>query len=388
MKAAVIGGKLQGVEAAWLAHRANWAVLAVDRNENAPVRGLADVFYSFDIFESDKLAQLIHHADIVIPAIENSPALDFIYRTARELGKPVLFDPAAYELSSSKLRSDAFFLLHNIPAPRKWPGCDFPLIAKPSGLSGSHGVQKLHTIEGLNALKTRQNGDLQQWVLQEFVDGPSYSIEIMANKGICRTFQVTELEMDDVYDCKRVLAPAGLSPRLLQAFSDCAVKLARAIRLDGIMDVEVIRQGDVLKVLEIDARLPSQTPTAVLLSSGINMLSVWADGLTDGNSAEYTMVQPCAHVLYEHILVTPDRVMVAGEHIMAGRGPLHSCQKFFGADEAITNYQPQLRQPEWVATLLLTASSRAEVRAKEQAVIQRIMKEVGAVCYEDPKPAV
>ena len=388
MKAAVIGGKLQGVEAAWLAHRANWAVLAVDRNENAPVRGLADVFYSFDIFESDKLAQLMRYADIVIPAIENSPALMFIYRTARELGKPVLFDADAYELSSSKLRSDAFFLLHNIPAPHKWPGCECPLIAKPSGLSGSHGVQKLHTLQGLSALEARQNGDLRQWVLQEFVDGPSYSIEIMAHQGICRTFQVTELEMDDVYDCKRVMAPADLSPRMLRAFSDCAVKLARAMRLDGLMDVEVIRQQDVLKVLEIDARLPSQTPTAVLLSSGINMLSVWAEGLTDGDSAEYTMVKPRAHVLYEHILVTPDRVRVAGEHIMAGRGPLHSCQNFFGADEAITDYQPQIKQPEWVATLLLTASSREEARAKEQAVVQRIMKKVGAVCYEDPKPAV
>ena len=99
-----------------------------------------------------------------------------------------------------------------------------------------------------------------------------------------------------------------------------------------------------------------------------------------------TMLRPRQHVLYEHILVTRDKIKVCGEHIMAGRGPLHYQQDFFGAGEALTSYNPREKQKEWAATLVLTASSREAARAKEQLVIHNIMQAAGVHCYEDFAP--
>ena len=385
MRAAVIGGKLQGIEAAYLAHKVNWGVVAVDQNEAAPVRELADLFYCFDIFEPGALQLLLQEVDFVIPAIEHAPALEYIYRTARQLGKKIMYTPAAYAISSSKKRSDKLFHSLGIPAPAVWPDCQLPLILKPSGGSGSHGVQKLYTEREFKTFCFAHK-DWKSWVIQEFLDGPSYSIEIVAQNGFFRTFQVTELEMDEIYDCKRVLAPANLPAELMQRFSDCAVRLAQAVKLDGIMDVEVILHEGELKVLEIDARLPSQTLTAVIKSTGINPLRVYEEGLKEGSASEYTMLRPRQHVLYEHILVTRDKIKVCGEHIMAGRGPLHYQQDFFGAGEALTSYNPREKQKEWAATLVLTASSREAARAKEQLVIHNIMQAAGVHCYEDFAP--
>ena len=387
MRAAVLGGKLQGIAAAYLAHQENWGVVLVDRHADAPARELADIFYCFDIFEPGRLCQVLQEVDFVIPAIEQAPALEFIARTAGEMGKKILFDREAYAVSSSKLRSDEFFAELGIPAPRKWPGCSYPLLVKPSGQSGSHGVRKVHDEAELKAF-TLGHADVKHWVIQEFLMGPSYSIEIVAHHGRCCTFQVTELEMDEIYDCKRVLAPCNLSTELMQRFSACAVRLAEGLHLDGIMDVEVILHEGELKVLEIDARLPSQTLTVVQQSSGINAVEVYqSDGLP-GCPSDYTLLEPQRHVLYEHIEVTEQAVKVCGEHIMGGHGPLHYRKGFFGADEALTSYEKGKKQKKWVATLLFTADSREAVCRKEKAVVRRIMEACAVPDYIDEVPEV
>jgi pyrrolysine biosynthesis protein PylC len=44
MRVVVAGGKLQGIEAAYLAHQAGWSVLLIDREASPPARGLCDQF--------------------------------------------------------------------------------------------------------------------------------------------------------------------------------------------------------------------------------------------------------------------------------------------------------------------------------------------------------
>ena len=117
------------------------------------------------------------------------------------------------------------------------------------------------------------------------------------------------------------------------------VSLAEAVALEGIMDVEVILHDHTLKVLEIDARLPSQTPTAVFWSTGVNLLQVLGELTLSGTVAPFCPTQQKG-VVYEHIRVSPGLIEILGEHVMATAGPLHLYTDFFGADEAITNYVP------------------------------------------------
>ena len=374
MRVAVIGGRLQGLEAAYLAGKAGWQVILIDRREDIPARNLCDRFFCLDASRSEELAAALAGVNLIIPALENRAVLTNLAEASEKYSIPYACDLAAYDLAASKTRSDRLFSEIGIPAPRPWPHCGFPLIAKPDGSSGSEGVLLLQNEAELKSFLARPRFDAGQWVIQEYLEGPSYSIEVIGCGGVYRPLQVTDLEMDAVYDCKRVLAPSGLAAEQQEELADIAVKIAAELKLEGIMDVEVILHDGCLKVLEIDARLPSQTPTAVYKSTGINMLELLAACFIHGRIAPDPQPEVERAVIFEHIVVSPGRLEVTGEHAVAAAGPLSYIEDFFGADEALTNYRPG--RQEWLATLIMTGESRPDLHAKRAAVIDRIRSEM------------
>lgn len=385
MRIAVLGGKLQGVEACYLAKKAGWTIALVDKNPAAPAVELCDDFYVFDLMDTEKLTHLLKSVELAVPALEDKVVLDHIYQCAQLAGVKVMYDQQAYLLSSSKLESDKLFAELGVPAPRPWPLCQFPVTVKPSGASGSEGVYQVNNRLELELLQQRL-GSFDDWVVQEFLDGPSYSIEVVGCNGNYRTFQVTELAMDEEYDCKRVLAPAVLALDKVQEFADIAITIAKQLQLNGIMDVEVIYHDEQLKVLEIDARLPSQTLTAVYQSTGINVLELLWAGFAQTDDPKCFTITATQGVIYEHIKVTQDRIEVCGEHIMANAGCLHLYKDFFGADEAISNYDEA--KQEWVATLIVTGQTRQEAWQRRCAVINTIMDKYSISECRDAAPAL
>lgn len=381
MRVAILGGKLQGVEACYLARKAGWQVALVDKNPAAPAAKLCDDFYVFDLMDNDKLTALLRSVQFVVPALEDKAVLDNLYQCANQVGVKVVYDKEAYALSASKLASDELFAKMQVPAPKPWPLCQFPVTVKPSGASGSEDVFLISNRQELEALR-QQLGGFQGWVVQEFLEGPSYSVEVVGCNGQYRALQVTELAMDEGYDCKRVLAPAMLPADKEQEFCEIALALAGRLQLEGIMDVEAIYHDGLFKVLEIDARLPSQTLTAVYNSTGINALEALWLRLNPTDRKNYNKL--ATGVIYEHIKVTPERIEVCGEHIMAAAGHLYLYHDFFGATEALSNYQPG--KQEWVATLIITGEDRAQAWRRRASVVQAIMKHTGVSRYQDTEP--
>ena len=91
--------------------------------------------------------------------------------------------------------------LAGLPCPRYYPDGDFPYIVKPSAMSGSEGVAKIQNKEEMDAFLQSHEGE--EWIAQEFLDGPSFSLEVIGTPGDYKTYHVTELLMDPAYDCKR-----------------------------------------------------------------------------------------------------------------------------------------------------------------------------------------
>ncbi len=373
MRLLVVGGKLQGVEAAYLAKKAGMDVYLVDRNAQPPALGLCASFRQLDVLkERDAFLELCRDVDLILPAVEDLHVLNTLAELSQQLGVPLAWDRQAYEISSSKKKSDALFAQHGIPAPHYWPECGLPVIAKPVDASGSRGVCKITTEEELRVFLERRDTAGEDYIIQEFLEGKSYSIEVMGCRGSYMPLQVTDLEMDEVYDCRRVVAPTDLDKQMVEQFREIAIKIARLVNLTGIMDVEVIEHNGTLKVLEIDARLPSQTPTAVYRSTGTNMLELLADIYIRGELSA-PEITPRRAVIYEHILVAANEIQFLGEHIMADAGTLVHTADFFGADEALTNYIPGRKS--WVATLIITADSSNDLWEKRNRVIARIKEE-------------
>ena len=367
MLVAVVGGNLQGVEAAYLAKKAGWEVTVIDRNAVVPAAGLGDRFSRVNITAAKDLERALKGVDLVIPALENDDALACLEHWSQNSEIPFAFDAPAYSLSSSKLKSDQLFARMQVPTPLPWPECGFPVLAKPSMGSGSRKVSVFHNSENLHA---HQNESVEEWVLQEFVPGPSYSIEVVGRPGHYFPLQTTDLQMDANYDCKRVLAPTDLTPGLISEFEKISRLIAEQMTLKGLMDVEVILHNSTLKVLEVDARLPSQTPTAVFWSTGVNILELLADLFLNNNIPRGGDTGAPRGVVYEHIRVTPNLLEVAGEHLISGADALQIRKNFFGADEAITNYT--IGRQKWVATLIISEKTREIAWEKRCRVISDI----------------
>jgi pyrrolysine biosynthesis protein PylC len=370
MLIAVVGGKLQGIEAAYLARKAGWKIRLIDRRPDVPAGGLCDEFLAADVCDEKDLDRAFRRVDLILPALEDPSALQSLAGYAERSGTPLAFDPAAYGISSSKILSGRLFDSLGLPVPKPWPGCRFPVIAKPSRGSGSRGVQVARNEQELDQLFPQRYCP-DDWVFQEFLEGPSFSIEVIGHPGSHRALQVTDLFIDSQLDCMRVEAPTGLPPDRVREFEELAMRLADGLQLKGLMDVEVILNDGILKVLEIDARLPSQTPTAVFWSCGFNMVEALAEVLL-GRSVPRIDDRPVKAVVYQHVLATGQRLISRGEHLVAAAGPLHLHSDFFGADEALSDYKPG--RAEWRATLITAAADRDAVRAKHRRVIDNIRR--------------
>ncbi|MHC4439758.1 MAG: 3-methylornithine--L-lysine ligase PylC [Planctomycetota bacterium] len=377
MLVAIIGGNLQGVEATYLAKKADWQVLLIDKNPQAGASLMCDRFRPLTITAKDDPGEILKEVELIIPALENNSVLAILEKWSFETGIPLTFDMAAYAISSSKKKSKKLFTEINVNAPESWPQCTFPIVIKPDGQSGSRGVEVIRNEKEL-ASRFPDKATLKKMVTEEYLEGPSYSIEVIGYPGNYTPLQVTELHMDNDYDCKRVLAPSGLDLTLVKEFEQIAIRVAERIRLKGLMDLEVILHEGQLKLLEIDARIPSQTPTVVFQSTRINMIKLLGELFLKGKM-DVENINQSQTVINEHIKVIKDHIEVTGEHIMSGIGPLQLFQGLFGADEVITNFHPDLN--EWVATLILKGKSIEEVLDKQQKVYKNIREKAGQIAY-------
>ncbi len=387
LRVGIVGGKLQGVEAAYLARKAGWEVRVVDRKPRTrvPASNLADSFVQGDVTDEKNLAGLLGEVDLIIPALEENTALRSLTRWSLKTGVPLAFDPEAYAISSSKLKSTDFLKQIGLPVPAAWPNCGFPVVAKPGRGSGSKGVS---IYQDLDSLQNRFSAEFPppDWVLQEFIDGSQHSLEVVGRPGSYRILQVTDLYVDENFDCKRVIAPSDLPLNLIADFEKLTLTIAEALKLHGIMDVEVLFSRGEFKILEIDARLPSQTPTAVYWSTNQNMIGL----LGALHTAPKVNFPPAGDILrgtvYEHIHISGDVLKISGEGIMTAGGALNLQDDFFGADEAITNFAPG--KDPWVATLIFAGKDRQRAREKRNRSISEIVRRLGLKTVIDPQPAL
>ena len=368
----VIGAKLQGVEALYLARKAGYYTVAVDRNANAPGIHLADEFIIGDVFHEDVMLPLFREANAVLPAVENNEVLLQIEAYGKKTGTTVLFDSSAYGISCSKEKSNRLFAVSGLPVPGAYPECEYPVILKPDGQSGSQNVKKAFSPGEVEEYLSLYDG--QGTVIQEYLDGPSYSLEVLGDGENYFFPQITEVITDREYDCKRIIAPAQLTPEQERQMLAIGKSLAQGLRIKGIFDIEVISHYGQLKLLEIDARLPSQTPISVFHSTGMNMVEMMVE-LALGRAGTVRVLPDKQVCVYQQIQVGGGQIRVMGEHIMSGCRGLRICEGFYGCTEAITDYQEG--RTDWRAIVIVTGADRHQAVKGFLSFVTRVKKETG-----------
>ena len=304
MRVAIFGGRLQGIEAAYLCSKAGYQSIMVDRDPNAPAKGLVDEFHALDIVrDSGKIKGVLEHVEAALPALENRNALITLAKISGEVNVPMMHDSRAFSISSDKTMSIDFLIRSDIPIPGNWPMCGFPVIVKPSTMSGSASIYRADSQRQLDEALAAVRKIGAEPVVQEFIEGPALSLEVVSRIGVGQPLQITGLEFDAQYGCKRVYAPVKIPGTVEVSINEIGMRIASRLDLHGLTDVQALLKGSAPKVNEINARLPSQTPTVVYQSTGINMLELLVDLFVDDRLG-HLEVHPRRAALYQHVHVS------------------------------------------------------------------------------------
>jgi len=314
----LIGGKLQGVEAAYLAKKAGLYVILIDKVPTALAQSLCDEFHCFDITkDKSRFIGLSAESDYMIPVNENEETIAFLKSVQNEIKCPLLFDFGAYEISCDKSKSKEYFRKINVPTPADRPSKP-PYFVKPPGESGSVGARIIETDQDLATVPAG-------YLIEEYVTGPVISLEVIGNGKDYIVVKETYIHIDDVYDCFMV-TPLPYD----EIYRKIAYDLAAGLRLKGIMDVEAIAGPGKWKVLEIDARFPSQTPICVYFSTGVNLLLLLIESFSnteafvlEGLIHSTNLKYADSHCIFEHFQKRSGQLISGGEHLISAGNDFH-----------------------------------------------------------------
>jgi len=386
LRVAIVGGRLQGIEAAYLCCKAGYETVLLDSKADPPAKGLADEFHRIDIAtRPEKAKHVLRSCDAVLPANENRKTLAVLQKLCSKLRIPFMQDNDAFWITSDKSKSIKLLGKSGIPTPRVWPNSDFPVIVKPSRKSGSENVYRADDRQQLRKMLEIVREVDYNPVVQEFIEGQALSLEVISKNGVGRPLQVTGLEFDDRYGCKRVYAPVKLPSAVEERMKLIGMEIALALGLNGLTDVQALLDASAPKVNEINARLPSQTPTVVYHSAKINMAELLTKLFIDERLVPVKIRSERA-VLYQHVKVVGKELRVQGEHVMADASDLRVDENFIGADEAITNLEIGAEATNRVATLIVRSHYLSTALKKMGEVMRNIMSEYRLDRYSDPSP--
>jgi len=378
---------LQGVEAIYLSSKAGFETVLIDDDPNPPAKTLSDEFHHIDVVaRPEKAKHILRGCDAVLPANENYGALHVLEKCCGDLHIPFMQDNNAFWLTSDKRKSMKFLRKTGIPIPMAWPGSGFPVVVKPSNKSGSEGIyradNKRELEESLKLLRRLDDAP----IVQEYVGGPALSLEVISKEGLGRPLQITGLEFDETYGCKRVYAPVKVPSIVNERMKRIGIQVASKLRLNGLTDVQALVKKSTPVVNEMNARLPSQTPTVVFHSTKINMVELLVRLFLERKKFPVTSNVHQGAVLYQHVKVLGKELRVQGEHIIAGARGLRREEGFLGADEMITNFEIGTEATNRVATLIVKSRNLESASRRMRGVIRNIMSEYHLRRYVDPSP--
>lgn len=155
----------------------------------------------------------------------------------------------------------------------------FPLITKPTDNSGSRGVMLVHNEDELTkALEySSENGRNGDVIVEEYMQGPEVSVEIMVIDGIPHILQITDKLTTGAPHFVEMghSQPSRLPQEAQNQIRELAGKAALAVGVkNGPAHAEIILTDNGPKMVEIGARMGGDCITTHLvpLSTGIDMV--------------------------------------------------------------------------------------------------------------------
>ena len=268
------------------AHKMGLFVVGIDPCPDAFCKDDTDAFEVVGGQDFDGTCAVVekYGIDAIVTAATDKP-LVMMARIAEKYGFP-FFSVDTARWSTDKFLMKERFVLGEIPHARgrlisKVDDADdltYPVIVKPRDNSGSRGVMLCRSQEELREsfAEALENSHMDSVLVEEFIEGPEYSIEALHYDGKSEVIQFTEKETTEFpYNVELGhRQPALLSDQQKEVIREIVCKIGVTLRFENCpshTELKINERG--VFVIETSPRLGGDyiTSTLVPLSTGINM---------------------------------------------------------------------------------------------------------------------
>lgn len=222
--------------------------------------------------------------DAIVTAATDKP-LVMMARIAKKYGFP-FYSVETAQWSTDKFQMKQRFELGDVPHARgrlvksveETADMVYPVIVKPRDNSGSRGVILCRTKEEMeqSMAEALEYSKLDSVLVEEFIEGPEYSIEGLHYDGKSEVIQFTEKKTTEFpYNVELGhIQPANISEENKQKIREIVVMIGKALKFENCpshTELKINERG--IFVIETSPRLGGDYITSTLtpLSTGINM---------------------------------------------------------------------------------------------------------------------
>lgn len=222
--------------------------------------------------------------DVIVTAATDKP-LVMMARIAEKYGFP-FYSVETAQWSTDKFQMKQRFMEGGVPCAKgrlvksveETADMVYPVIVKPRDNSGSRGVKLCRSKEELSASMSEafEVSKLDTVLVEEYIEGPEYSIEGLHYNGKAEVIQFTEKKTTEFpYNVELGhKQPANLTEEQKDSIREIVTKIGKALRLENCpshTELKINERG--IFVIETSPRLGGDyiTSTLVPLSTGINM---------------------------------------------------------------------------------------------------------------------
>ncbi len=222
--------------------------------------------------------------DAIVTAATDKP-LVMMARIAEKYGFP-FYSVETAQWSTDKFQMKERFELGGVPHAQgrliskveEAEGLIFPVIVKPRDNSGSRGVKLCRNKNELQISidEALENSKLDTVLVEEFIEGPEYSIESLHHDGKSEVIQFTEKKTTEFpYNVELGhIQPANISDENKQKICEIIAKIGKALNFENCpshTELKINERG--IFVIETSPRLGGDYITSTLtpLSTGVNL---------------------------------------------------------------------------------------------------------------------
>lgn len=287
----IIGASILQLPGIKKAKELGYYVGVIDYNPKAIGIPYADEFFEVSTIDIDKVAETANafHADGIMTLATDMP-MRSVAKAAEVCGRPGISMDTAIK-ATDKGEMIKAFEGHDVEHPWYYIALDkdtfervkekitYPCIMKPTDNAGSRGVVLAHNLEELEEEYSYTVGESRKGgvIIEEYMEGPEVSVEVMVVNGEPHVLQVTDkittgaphfVEMGHTQ-------PSRLGSDNVAKISDLAMRAVKAVGINcGPAHVEIMLTKNGPKMVELGARMGGDCITTHLvpLSTGIDMV--------------------------------------------------------------------------------------------------------------------